>query len=169
MQVGNDRNPWFALQVHARREKTVADLLRFRGCDPFLPLHMERRRWSDRVKKVEAPLFPGYLFCRLSDRNQAAALFTHGVIRILGSGCNPIPVEEDEMAAIHRLTQAGVSSSPWPFLQVGKKVRVEQGSLQGLEGILVDCKGQHRLVISVTLLQRSLALEVERDWVSLVN
>ena len=84
MQVGNDRNPWFALQVHTRRENTVADLLRFRGCDPFLPLHMERRRWSDRIKKVEAPLFPGYLFCRLSDRNQAAALFTYGVIRILG-------------------------------------------------------------------------------------
>ena len=169
MQVGSDRNPWFALQVHTRRERTVADLLRFRGCDPFLPLYMERRRWSDRMKKVEAPLFPGYLFCRLSDRSQAAALFTHGVIRILGTGNRPIPVEEGEVAAIHRLTQAGVSSTPWPFLQVGKKVRVAQGSLQGLEGILVDCKGQQRLVISVTLLQRSVALEVERDWVSLVN
>ena len=169
MQLGNDRNPWFALQVHMRREKAVADLLRFQGCEPFLPLHTERKRWSDRMKRVKTPLFPGYLFCRLSDRSQATAIFTPGVVRIIGSGSTPIPVKEEEMAAVHRLTQAGVSGRPWPFLRVGKKVRVDQGSLQGLEGILVDCKGQQRLVISVTLLQRSVALEVERDWVSLVN
>ena len=169
MQVGNDRNPWFALQVHTRREKTVADLLRFRGCDPFLPLHLERKRWSDRMKRVKTPLFPGYLFCRLSDRNQGFALFTPGVIRIIGSGSHPIPVEEAEITAIHRLVDAGVPSRPWPFLEMGTKVRVDQGSLCGLEGILVDGTEQNRLVISVTLLQRSVALEIERDWVSLVN
>ena len=169
MDLGYETCRWYALQVRSRREGTIAGLLCGQGYETFLPLFQNCRRWSDRMKKVKIPLFAGYMFCRLNDQNRGAATRTPGVIRVVGFGGTHIPVEEEEISAIQQIAEAGVPNQPWPFLQVGTRVRVEQGALGGLEGILVECKGQQRLIISVTLLQRSVALEVERDWVSLVN
>ncbi len=157
--------PWFALHVETNREKHVAALLRNKGYTEFLPLYRARRRWSDRYKDVQLALFPGYLFCRFDPLHRLPILTTPGVRYVVGSGRTPVPVSDDEIEAIRRIVTCGLSSLPWPFLRVGDFVRLEEGPLAGLEGILIQVKNQHRLVVSVTLLQRSVAVEIDRAWV----
>jgi transcription antitermination factor NusG len=156
---------WFALQVRPRYEKIVASVLRAKGYEAFLPLTVARRRWSDRTKALEVPLFPGYLFCRLDPLVRLPILLTPGVLSIVGVGKNPVPVEASEIEAVQAIVESGIGVEAWPWLEAGQRVRIEQGPLTGLEGILVDFKNSRRLVVSVTLLQRSVSAEIERDWV----
>lgn len=156
--------PWFALQVRSRREAMVANHLEGQGFDCFLPLYKSTRRWSDRLKEVEQPLFPGYLFCRLNLSNRGPVLMTPGVQQIVGFGRTPVPVEERELESIRQVLSSGLPSLPWPYMHIGERVRVNYGSLVNLEGILVNFKGSNRVVLSVTLLQRSVALEIDLAW-----
>ena len=158
--------PWFALQVRSRREALVADHLEGQGLECYLPLYKSTRRWSDRLKEVEQPLFPGYLFCRLNLSNRGPVLMTPGVQQIVGFGRTPVPVEEKEVESIRQVLSSGLPSLPWPYLHLGERVRVNHGSLINLEGILVNFKGSNRVVLSVTLLQRSVALEIDLAWLS---
>jgi transcription antitermination factor NusG len=162
-------HPWFALQVRMRHEAGVADHLKGKGYEWFLPLYKARRRWSDRVKEVDAPLFPGYLFCRFNPYNRLPILKTPGVTQIVGYNHVPVPVDEEEIEAIRRLVASGVPNFPCAYLEVGSKVRIEAGALRGLEGILTELKGKRRLVLSITLLQRSVAVEIDSDAVSVVH
>jgi transcription antitermination factor NusG len=157
--------PWFALQTRSRHENLVANQLRGKGYDLFLPVYKSRRRWSDRVKELELPLFPGYLFCRFNPLDRLPILVTPGVIQIVGIGKNPAPVDDAEIGTLQSAVQSGLPRQPWPFLQIGQRVRVTYGPLHGLEGILLSFKGRHRLVFSVTLLQRSVAVEVDEAWI----
>ena len=112
------------------------------------------------------PLFPGYMFCRLNPNDRLPILKTPWVIQIVGSHHCPVPVDEAEINAVRILVESGVPNQPWPFLQLGNRVRIESGPLRGLEGILTEFKGNHRLVVSVTLLQRSVAVEIDSAFVS---
>jgi transcription antitermination factor NusG len=161
--------PWFALQIRMRHESNVADHLQGKGYEWFLPLYKARRRWSDRVKEVSSPLFPGYLFCRFNPHDRLPILKTPGVTQIVGYNHVPVPVDEQEIEAIRRLIASGLPNFPCAFLQVGSKVRIEAGALRGLEGILTELKGKRRLVLSITLLQRSVAVEIDSDAVSVVR
>jgi transcription antitermination factor NusG len=161
--------PWFALQVRSRHESCVADYLNGQGYEWFLPLYKCRKRWSDRIKEVESPLFPGYLFCRFNQHDRLPILKTPGVIQIVGFNRIPAVVEESEINALQTLMAAGVPNHPCPFLELGDKVRIESGPLRGLEGLLMDFKGHYRLVLSVTLLQRSVAVEIDSALVTPVN
>jgi transcription antitermination factor NusG len=158
--------PWFALQVRSRREGFIAGHLEGQGYECFLPLYKSKRRWSDRVKEIEQPLFPGYLFCRFDLNNRGPLLMTPGVQQIVGVARTPMAVEEREMEAIRLALSSGLPNQPWPYMQVGERVRVNYGSLVNLEGILVNFKGSNRVVLSVSLLQRSVAMEIELAWVS---
>lgn len=158
--------PWFALQVRSRHEVGVADYLNGKGYEWFLPQYTLRKRWSDRVKEVEAPLFPGYLFCRFNPLDRLPILKTPGVIQVVGNAHQPIPVDEQEIRAIQALVASGVPNRPWPFMEIGDRVRIDSGPLRGLEGLLVEFKGNHRLVLSVTLLQRSVAVEMDSALVT---
>lgn len=158
--------PWFALQVRSRREALVATQLTGQGYDCFLPLYKSERRWSDRVKEINQPLFPGYLFCRFDLHNRGPLLMTPGVQQIVGIGRTPMPVAESEMESIRQALASGLPSQPWLYLQIGQRVRVNHGSLSNLEGILINFKGSHRIVLSVSLLQRSVAMEVDLSWVT---
>jgi transcription antitermination factor NusG len=157
--------PWFALQVRARYESMVATSIGGKGYEYFLPSYWSSRKWSDRTKKIELPLFPGYLFCRFDPLKRLPILESPGVLSIVGVGKNPVPVEETEIDAIRRLAASGIALEPWPYLKVGQKVRIERGALSGLEGILQSFKGRQRIVVSVSLLQRSVAAEIDGDWV----
>lgn len=161
-----DLLPWFALQVRSRHEFGVADYLDGKGYEWFLPQYKMRKRWSDRVKEVESPLFPGYLFCRFNPQDRLPILKTPGVIQVVGNNRQPIPVDDQEIRAIQVLVASGVPNRPWPFMEVGDKVRIDSGPLRGLEGLLVEFKGNHRLVLSVTLLQRSVAVEMDSALVT---
>lgn len=161
--------PWFALQVWTRKERGVTAHLEGQGYECFLPLYKSQRQWSDRLKEVDQPLFPGYLFCRFDFQNRRPLVITPGVIRIVGMSDRPMQVEDHEIEAIQVALASGLPSQPWPYLEVGERVRVNYGSLSGLEGILTSFKGTHRVVLSVSLLQRSVAMEVDLAWVSAVR
>lgn len=156
---------WFALNTKFRYEDFAANHLRGKGYEVFLPIYKCRRRWSDRVKQLELPLFPGYLFCRFDAMDRLPILTTPGMIQIVGFGKTPVPVDEAEISALQTAIGSGLEREPWPFAQIGQKVRIECGPLRGVEGILLNIKGGHRLVLSVTLLQRSVAVEVNSSWV----
>jgi transcription antitermination factor NusG len=161
----NQEWPWFALQVRTSREKTANLLLENAGYECYLPLSKYLRRWSDRMKEVEVPLFSGYLFCRMNPHDRLPVLMTPGVIQIVGVGKTLIPVSEEEIAAIQRVGKSGLSTMPWPYLEVGHAVRIEEGPLQGLTGIVVKIKSGMKLVLSVNLLQRSVAVEIDASWI----
>ena len=169
LQTQPGRLPWFALQVRTRRERLVSTHLEGQGYECFLPFYKSQRRWSDREKEVDQPLFPGYLFCRFDFQYRRPLVVTPGVIQIVGMGKNPMPVEDCEIEAIQLAISSGLPSQPWPYLEVGERVRVNYGSMSGLEGILASFKGVHRVVLSVSMLQRSVALEVDLAWVSSVR
>jgi transcription antitermination factor NusG len=155
------RLPWFALHVRARHEAGVAAHLQGMGYEDFLPLCKTRTRWSDRTKEVETPLFPGYLFCRFDPQNRLPILKTPGVIQLVGYSRLPIAVEETEIEAIQALVASGLPSQPWPYLEVGEKVCIESGPLSGRQGVVLEFKGSKRLILSIALLQRSVAVEIE--------
>jgi transcription antitermination factor NusG len=161
--------PWFALQVRTRQEASVGDQLHRQGYDRFLPLYKVRKRWTDRIKEVEAPLFPGYLFCRFNPYDRLPILKTPGVIQVVGFKDGPTAVDESEIRSIQALVTSGVPHQPWPFLAAGDRVRIESGPLVGLEGILTEVKRSYRLVLSVTLLQRSVAVEIDSALVAAIG
>jgi transcription antitermination factor NusG len=161
--------PWFALSVKPLREQYVGSVLAGKGFTQFVPLYRDRRRWSDRIKEIELPLFPGYLFCRLDLNDRLPVLVTPFVHSIVGAGPTPIPVRDSEVEAIRTIVTSGQDALPWNFLPAGCIARIEEGPLKGLEGVLIEVKKRHRLVVSVTLLQRSVAVEVDRRWVTPVR
>jgi transcription antitermination factor NusG len=157
---------WYAVQVRTTHEKRVAALFDQKGIEHFLPLYRERRRWSDRIKEMERPLFPGYVLCRFGTDGRFAVLKTEGVARIVGIGPVPLPIEDDEIAAIQHVIQCGLALRPHPYLAAGRRVRIDSGPLEGIEGLITDVRSRDRLILSVTLLQRSLSVAVDSAWVS---
>jgi len=166
MSIDEKQSPWFAIMVRANREKNATMVLESAGYKCFLPVNKFARQWSDRVKESERPLFPGYFFCRMNPLNRLPVLMTPGVIQIVGIGKTPIPVEEEEVTAIQRAAESGLSVVPWPYMQVGEIARIEHGPLRGLSGIVIKVKSDLKLVLSVNLLQRSVAVEIDCSWVS---
>ncbi len=157
---------WYALQVRTRWERSTVGILREKGYETLLPTYEMQKHWGDRVKAVQAPLFPGYVFCRFDVTNRLPILITPGVISVVSRGRTPSPVDPAEMSAIQTMVIAGVAAEPWPYLEVGQRVRIEDHSLKGIEGILIAFKGARRIVVSVSLLRRSVALEIDRARVT---
>jgi len=157
---------WYALHVRSRKESYIASQIQGQDYECLLPTYKSIRNWSDRVKELEQPLFPGYLFCRFDFQSRRQVVTTPGVLQIVGYGRTAIPVSDEEIQALQLAVSSGIAKQPWPYLEVGQRVRVNHGTLAGLEGILVNVKGNHRVVLSVSLLQRSVAMEVETSWLS---
>jgi transcription antitermination factor NusG len=157
---------WFALQIRSRWESTTADLLRGKGLETLLPTYTTKRKWSDRFKVVESPLFPGYVFCRFDVHNRLPVLITPGVISVVGRGKTPIAVDDAEIFSLQAAVGSGIQMEPWPYVEVGERVRVKDDVLEGMEGILTSFKGSDRVVISVSLLRRSVALEIDRSRIA---
>ena len=165
MQPAVDQLSWFALHVNSRKVNWIAAHLLGQGYQCFLPKYKALRQWSDRKKEIELPLFPGYIFSRFDPLQRLPILKTPGVLQIVGYRRTPVPIDEQEIQAIQRMTASGLPRQPWPYLEIGDQVRVTAGALRGLEGILVSHKGNHRLVLSVSLLQRSVAVELDSSAV----
>ena len=162
-------DPWFAIRVKSQYEKITADSLRNKGYEEFAPMYRSRRYWSDRVKELDLPLFPGYIFCRFDPLHRLPVLTSPGIVSILGMGKNPEPVDDGEIARIQAIVSSGVLACPWPFLQSGQKVSIIRGPLSGIEGLLVSLKNQYRLVVSIMLLQRSVAVQIDRDCIQPIS
>ncbi len=160
---------WYALAVKPRHEKAVHRILETKGQETFLPLYRKPHRYARRQKAFHLPLFPGYVFCRCNIGKRQPIVTTPGVIRILGSGSEATPIEDSEIASLQRAINAQAAIEPWPFLQAGEKVWITEGALAGVEGILIEAKQGPRIILSVSLLQRSVLLEVDRAVVRSVS
>lgn len=158
-----EQRQWYALHTRCRHEKQVAAQLQDKGIEVFLPLAKEVRRWSDRRKVVELPLFSCYVFVRLglTNRTRAAAVQVPGVLRLVGFRDGPTAIPRSEIESIQKALAVPANCSPYAFLKTGQKVRIRGGSLDGIEGILIGRNGERRLVISINLIQQSMAVVVE--------
>lgn len=154
---------WYALHTRTRHEKMVEQRLQERGVQTFLPLVTEIHRWSDRKKKVQLPLFNGYVFAKLarSRAERLRVLSIDGVFCVVGSGGEGTPIPEEQIQTVRAVLEGEMPWSGHPFLKVGQRVRVQGGALDGVEGILVDRCGDSTLVISVEAIQRSIAVRVQ--------
>jgi len=159
-------NSWYGLRTKSRFEKVTAASLTHKGYEQYLPCYRRRHRWSDREKEIASPLFPGYVFCRFDLLHRLPILTTPGVVGVVGLGRGLAAIPDEEITAIQTVLESGLASEPWPYLPEGQRIRIEEGALTGLEGIVVKSrKPEWRLVVSITLLQRSVAVEIDRAWV----
>jgi transcription elongation factor/antiterminator RfaH len=155
---------WYAVQTRARNEKAICERLQEQGITTFLPLVTEVRRWSDRKKKVELPLFSCYVFVNLTIGNNDERMRvyrTGGVFRIVSMRGEAVPIPDEQIEALRTVITQQVPWSAHPFLKIGQRVRIRSGSLQGVEGVLLSRDGDRTLIISVDAIQRSLAVRIE--------
>jgi transcription antitermination factor NusG len=152
---------WCALYTRHQHEKAIAQILSAKGLEVFLPLYNATRRWKDRTVHLSLPLFPCYLFLRGMKERRLEVVTTPGIVSILTINGEPATIPESEIESVRKAIEWGNRVEPHPFLRCGDRVRVISGPLQGLEGILVRQKNLYRLVLSVEILERSAAVEVD--------
>jgi len=154
---------WYALQTVPRHEKAVGTQLQLDGLDVFVPTFRKESKWSDRSKLLDLPIFPGYAFLRSSDisLDRKYIYRSRSVVRLLSGSAGPAEIPEQEILAVRRATQGGAAVEPVPYLNVGQRVRIKNGALQGLEGALVKLGRDNCLVISVDLIQRSISIRIQ--------
>ncbi len=154
---------WYALHTRSKHERLVAERLMERGVEAFLPVVTEVRQWSDRTKSIQRPLFSCYVFARFepSRADLLNVLRVNGVLSLVGSRGEGTPIPNEQIDAVRTLVDGSIPWSPYPFLKIGQRVRIRGGALDGMEGLLVAQNKNQTLVISVDLIQRSLAVRVE--------
>jgi transcription antitermination factor NusG len=156
---------WNVIVVRPRSEKSVAQALSLRGVEQYLPVYRGRYRSAGRFKDVDLPLFPQYVFCKMTAGSRVQVLSTPGVFRFLAFGKQLATVDASEMENIRRAVNSGIELQPWPFLAVGDLVEIAEGPLSGLVGRLIAIKGECRLILGISLLQRSVSVTLDRRWV----
>jgi transcription antitermination factor NusG len=152
---------WFAVCTRHQHEKTAARILEYKEFEVFLPLYKARHRWKDRFKEVYVPLFPGYLFVREELRRWLAIITTPGVSSIVSCGGQPAAIPFSEIEGVKRIVESTLRVEPHPFLKSGDWVRVKHGPIAGVEGILLRQKNVARLVLTIEILGKSAAVEVD--------
>jgi transcription antitermination factor NusG len=153
---------WYAVVTRSRHENIAASALTIRGVTTFSPFVSEMHHWSDRCKVIDVPLFPGYLFVHIPNSREAKSqvIKTSGVVQLVGNREGAVPIQDEEISNVKAILEQKLDCSPYPFLQLGQRVRIRGGSLEGVEGILVGRGSTSTLVISIELIQRSLAISV---------
>jgi len=162
---------WYAVYTIVRHEKKVNTALLNKNIETLLPLREFINQWKDRKKRVQLPLFPGYVFINISPENTKGLLHiynTQGVIRILSSNGIYAPIPAEQIDSIKKLTECGLNFDLYPYLSEGKKVVVTSGPMEGVTGKVIKRKGQDRLIVSVDLIKRSVGVELEAGLVELV-
>jgi transcription antitermination factor NusG len=165
----NDNLKWFALRVRSRCEKLAAKDLTNRGYEVYPASAPQRRVWVDRIRTVEMPMFPGYIFARFNPSQGSKVLTAAGIVSIVGFGTRYCPVEDAEIEALRIVSRSGVEVMPERQVHLGSRVRIRYGPLRGLEGVLMQVKKLHRLVVSVGLLNRSIAVEIDNLMIEPVS
>lgn len=152
---------WYALYTCANHEKRVAAQLHERNIEHFLPLYETVHRWSDRRVCLQLPLFPGYVFVRLALRDRLRVLQVPSIVRLVGFGEHPVALPQQEIETLRQGLDSGLCAQPHPYLTTGRRLRIKGGPLAGLEGFLLRQKDSFRVVLSIDLLMRSVAVEVD--------
>ena len=162
----NSESPWVALVVRPRAERRVQKGLANMGLETFVAWHGVRRRWADRVKILEQNVFPGYVFCHSTFSERLTVMHQAGVERVVSFDRTPALIPDVEIAALRRAVGSQLPLGPWPYLKAGQRVRIEKGVLAGIEGTLARESAGWRVVVTVAALQRSIAVEVDRDMIA---
>lgn len=152
---------WYAVYTCANHEKQVARQLDLRAIECFLPLYERISRWKDRRMKIRLPLFSGYVFVRMVLEEKLRVLQIPGVVRLVGFNGTPTPLGDEEMETMRNGLTGGVHAEPCPYFSIGSHVRIKSGPLQGLKGVLLKKKNSCHLIISLDLIQRSIAVQVD--------
>ncbi len=153
--------PWNAIYTRFQHERAIAQHLMNKGIETFLPLYSSMHQWKDRKKQISAPLFPCYVFLRSGRERKLEIVSTPGVVGLIGSASGPSEIPAMEIEAVRRAIESPSAVSPHPFLTRGDRVRIKFGPLEGTEGILVRNKNSFRLILSVGMLGRSAAVEID--------
>lgn len=155
-------NSWFAVQTKPRHEKRVVIELQEKGIVTFLPLFTDVRQWSDRKRKIDLPLFANYVFVRMSDERETrvTVLQTNGVFRFVGGRGAGIVIPDEQIESIQAIVRNKISCVPYPFMQVGKQVRIRGGSLDGLQGVILSINGDQSLIVSVESIKKAIAIRI---------
>ncbi len=156
---------WFAVRVKSRHEKAVAQHLELRNFASFTPLYVAVHQWTDRERTLHLPLFPGYVFCKFSATSLLQILNTPGVIDVVRCGNSLAPIEDSEIHGLQQVMESGYEAEPALYMETGQTVTITSGPLTGVKGTVVRHKSGFHLVLSVTLLQRSIQVEVSRGAV----
>jgi transcription antitermination factor NusG len=165
MSTYGKSDDWYAVVVRPRSEKAVARAFDSRVVENYLPVYRGRYRTAGRFKDVDLPLFPQYVFCKMNAFSPGYILSTPGVFRFVAFGGQMAAIDSQELESIRRAVDSGEPLQPWPFLKAGDTVEVAEGPLRGVVGQLIRFKGECQLVLSLSMLQRSVAVAVERRWV----
>ena len=152
---------WYAAYTRANHERRVAGQLLERGVENYLPQYESVRKWKDRSVRLQMPLFPGYVFVQLAMRNRLKVLQVPGVVHLVGFAGRPVAVPDDEFARIRGFLGQGLRAEPHPYLRAGRRVRVINGPLVGMEGTLLRKKNRTRFVLSFEFIMRSVAVEID--------
>lgn len=161
--------PWYGIRTRSNHERVADIVLRGKGYEPYLPVYTQRRRRADdAVVETQLPLFPGYVFCRFDAKRRLPILMSTGVVSVIGFGKEPAPIPDEEIEAVKAVLRSGYPAEPCAYLREGQRVRVTGGSLDGIEGIVIKKRNQCRMVVSVTMLQRSISVEIEGDRLAAV-
>jgi transcription antitermination factor NusG len=163
------QSPWFALRIRHRCEQYSTSYLSYHGFTVCFPTYEVERRWSDRVKQLQLPLFPGYIFCQMAPGQKSAVLSAPGVVQLVSIGNTPVPVEPAEMEGVLRSVECGFGLEPAELPRPEDRVLILSGPFRGLEGVFVERRKQRTLILSVTLLQRAIAVELDATAVRPVN
>lgn len=156
---------WYAVRVRSNFEITTATFLESMGYSAFVPTVRDHQQELNRSTATSVPLFRGYVFCRFDINNRLPVLKAPGTVHIVGFGKTFASIPEVEIEAVRKFVSSPVVTQPCPYVNVGERVIMQTGPLTGIEGILIEIKKEHRLVVSVNILQRSIAAEVELEWV----
>jgi transcription antitermination factor NusG len=159
--------PWYVVRVRPNSEWKTTESLTVRGYEVFLPL-CRRVREKSRRRVLDVPLFPGYVFCRFDRRNLTPIMSATGVVQVLTQDHKPEAVQENEIFALQSMARARMEIEPWPTFETGQKIKIRYGPLAGVEGHVVRDAAKPRLVISVSLLHRSVVTQINREYLELL-
>ena len=159
--IAADELRWYAVYTCARHEKAIARQFEQRGVMHFLPLYQAIHRWNKRSARVSLPLFPGYVFVRTSNLDRYEPLQVPGVLHYVGTGTTQCPIPDEEIELLRRLLICGKDVGPHPYLATGRSVRITSGPLAGLCGVIERTKSSNRFVVSVEMIKRSIAIELD--------
>jgi transcription antitermination factor NusG len=163
LEAVSDAPRWYAVYTYPRHEKVVTEQLESKSVEAFLPTFVTESRWKDRRVRIQTPAFPGYVFTRIKVAERSKVLNIPGVLRMLTFNGAPAPIDDSEIDAVKLCLERGGTLKPHAFIEVGERVRVRSGMLEGLEGLVTRCKNDRILILPIALINQSVAVEVDAD------
>lgn len=164
-----DPSRWYAVYTYPRHEKSVLEHFESKSLESFLPTVITESRWKDRRVRLQTPIFPGYIFTRINASQRSKVLSSPGVIRMLCFNGMPAPIDDAEIESVKLCLERGTVLGSCSLLELGDRVRVKAGVLEGLEGHISRCKNDRRLIVPITLIHQSVTIEIDVQLLELVN